>query len=134
MLMLSGGCYCGAIRYLAHGSASSQTFCHCDQCQGTTGAPCVAWFTIPRDQFQLLAGNLTQFRSSDHATRSFCPACGTQISFADDALPGEIDITTCSLDNPALAPPKRHIYVHSQVPWLKFSDGLPTFQRSSSEG
>jgi hypothetical protein len=89
---------------------------------------------VARDQLEILSGNLTQFRSSKHATRSFCPACGTQLTFADDALPGEIDIAICSLDDPGLVAPKRHIYVHSQVPWLKFSDGLPTFQRSSSEG
>ena len=130
--MLSGGCYCGAIRYQAQGPASSQSLCHCAMCQGTTGAPCVAWFTVPRAQFQLISGNPTQFRSSNHATRSFCPACGTQLTFADDALPDEIDITTCSLDDAGLAPPKRHLHTQSQVPWLKISDGLPAFSGSSS--
>ncbi len=130
--MLSGGCYCGAIRYQAQGPASSQSLCHCAMCQGTTGAPCVAWFTVPRAQFQLISGKPTQFRSSNHATRGFCPACGTQLTFADDALPGEIDITTCSLDDAGLAPPKRHIHTQSQVPWLIVSDGLPAFPGSSS--
>lgn len=132
--MLTGGCYCGAIRYQTPGPVSNQANCHCSQCRGTTGAPCVAWFTVPRDQFQLLSGMPTSFRSSNYATRSFCPICGTQISFADDNLGSEIDITTCSLDDPMLAPPHHHIYTDSQVGWLTLGDGLPTFHRSKSEG
>ncbi|UUZ46692.1 GFA family protein [Massilia sp. B-10] len=92
----------------------------------------MAWVTVARGQFQLLSGQPTQFRSSNHATRSFCPVCGTQLTFADDGLPGEIDITICSLDDPGLAPPRRHIHTQSQVPWLQFSDGLPVFSGSSA--
>lgn len=132
--MLTGSCYCGAIRYQAQGPAASQSLCHCEMCQRTTGAPCVAWFTVPRAQFELLSGNPTQFRSSNHGTRSFCPTCGTQLTFADDALPDEIDITTCSLDDPSQAPPKRHLYTRSQRSWLKLSDGLPAFSGSSGAG
>ncbi|SHH68019.1 GFA family protein [Massilia sp. CF038] len=132
--MLRGGCYCGAIRYEVTGVVTSQSLCHCVQCRRTTGAPCVAWFTAPRERFQLVAGTPASFRSSDHASRGFCAACGTQLTFADDNFPGEIDLTTCSLDNPALVPPGRHIYTHSQLPWLKVADGLPTFKHSSVEG
>jgi hypothetical protein len=131
--MLTGGCYCGAIRYETAGPVSSQANCHCEMCRGTTGAPCVAWFTVPRAAFRLVCGFPTRFRSSDHATRSFCPTCGTQISFADDALQDEIDITTCSLDDPNQVPPRHHIFTDSQIPWLKLGDGLPTYRRSKSE-
>lgn len=132
--MLSGGCYCGAIRYETSGPVSSQSLCHCVQCRATTGAPCVAWFSVPRAQLRFLKGRPTQFRSSEHAVRCFCPVCGTQLSFADDASPEEIDLTTCSLDSPELVPPRRHIYTHSQLPWLKVADSLPTFKHSSAEG
>jgi hypothetical protein len=89
---------------------------------------------VPRDQFQLLSGTPSQFRSSNHAVRSFCPACGTQLTFADDTLPQEIDISTASLDEPERVPPKRHIHTENQLSWLKLADGLPAFRRSSSEG
>ena len=131
--MLAGGCFCGAIRYEAAGPASSHALCHCEMCRRTTGAPCVAWFTVARSAYRLLSGTPTSFRSSTHGTRTFCPACGTQLTFADDASPDEVDVTTCSLDDPALAPPASHIYVHSQVPWLALADGLPRHQRSRAE-
>lgn len=132
--MLTGGCYCGAIRYEATGSVFYQTMCHCTMCRGTTGAPCVAWFTVAAHGFKLLSGTPSQFRSSDHATRAFCPTCGTQISFADDASPEEIDVTTCSLDQPEQLPPHCHIFTRSQIAWLTLGDTLPRYAGGRAEG
>lgn len=132
--MLTGGCYCGAIKYAASNDTINQANCHCEMCRGTTGAPCVAWFTVPASRFHFLSGHPTHFRSSQHATRTFCPTCGTQLTFIDDAYADEIDITTCSLDNPNLVPPQSHIYIRSQVNWLKLADSLPRYQGSRSEG
>lgn len=132
--MRTGACYCKAIRYAVPDSVSHSTNCHCEMCRGTTGAPFVAWFTVPADQFVLVSGAPASFRSSSHGTRTFCPACGTQISFADDATPGDIDITTCSLDDPNSVPPHSHIFTQSKVSWLILADGLPQYRRSRSEG
>ena len=131
--MLTGGCFCKAIRYEAGERASDATVCHCTLCRGTTGAPCVAWFSVERSVFRFTQGSPTEFRSSEHATRTFCARCGTQLSFADDASPREIDITTCSLDLPTDAAPQDHTFTESQLTWLTFADGLPRFKRSRSE-
>jgi len=37
--MLTGGCFCGAIRYEADGAPFRETNCHCSICHRTTGAP-----------------------------------------------------------------------------------------------
>lgn len=132
--MLTGGCYCKAIRYEAADCAINPTNCHCTMCRGTTGGPCVAWFSVHMADFRYTRGSPTRFRSSEHATRTFCPVCGTQLTFADVASPDEIDITTCSLDDPGQAEPQAHIFTASQVPWLHLADGLPRYQRSRSEG
>lgn len=131
--MITGGCYCGAIRYETDGQATSQSICHCTMCRGTTGAPCVAWFSVPSGSFRLIKGEPARFRSSDHATRSFCPACGTQLSFTEDASPEETDVTTCSLDEPGAMAPHSHIFTSSAVPWLSRADGLPQYPRSRTQ-
>ena len=131
--MLTGGCYCGAIRYEVTGEPVNRTICHCDMCRGTTGAPCVAWFTVPASRFKLAGAAPTHFRSSAHATRTFCAVCGTQLTFADDASPGEIDVSTCSLQDPAAAAPTTQIYTDSRVAWFHCSDELPRCARSRSE-
>ncbi len=132
--MLTGGCFCRAIRYEASDTTINRTNCHCTMCRGTTGAPCVAWFSVPIANFRFTAGSPTLFRSSAHATRAFCAICGTQLTFSDDASPDEVDITTCSLDVGTGVEPQDHTFTDSQVPWLKLDDGLPRFQRSRSEG
>lgn len=132
--MLTGGCFCGAIRYQASGQVFNQTNCHCEICRRTTGAPCVAWFSVSTAGFRLVIGTPAKFRSSDHATRTFCPTCGTQLTFSDDASPEETDVSTCSLDNPGAAAPCDHTFTSSQLSWLNIGDSLPRFSRSRSEG
>ena len=132
--MLTGGCYCGAIRYEASGPVFHPTLCHCTVCRRMTGAPCVAWFTVGSQGYTLLKGKPSRFRSSDHAIRTFCPTCGTQLTFADDDTPEEIDVTTCSLDEPDKVPPRNHIYTRSRVAWLKLADGLPEYTGGRTDG
>ena len=48
--------------------------------------------------------------------------------------PGEIDVTTCSLDDPAAFRPIHHSWVSHSPPWLRFGDDLPVYERSSTEG
>lgn len=128
--MLIGGCFCGAIRYEASGTAHHQTNCHCSICRRTTGAPFVTWFSVPRSGFRLVQGTPARFRSSPTATRSFCPGCGTQLTFEQDRAPGEIDVTTCSLDDPEGMPPQDHTYTRSKLGWIKLADGLREYRTS----
>ena len=130
--MLTGGCFCGRVRYEAEGAPFNESSCHCSICRRTTGAPFVTWFSVPRAQFRL-TGEPTRFRSSGKATRSFCAQCGTQISFELDGAE-EIDVTTCSLDDPNDVPPIDHIHTSSRLEWVKLADGLPQFRESRKEG
>jgi hypothetical protein len=130
--MLTGGCFCGRVRYEAEGAPFDQTNCHCSICRRTTGAPFVAWFSVPRLRLRV-TGEPTRFRSSSKATRSFCAQCGTQISFERDGAE-EIDVTTCSLDQPGDVPPLDHIHTASRLEWVKLADGLPQFRESRQQG
>jgi hypothetical protein len=130
--MLTGGCFCGRVRYEAEGTPFNQTNCHCSICRRTTGAPFVAWFSVARSQLRL-TGEPKRFRSSGKATRSFCPDCGAQISFELDGA-DEIDITTCSLDDPNRVSPVDHTWTGSRLAWVKLTDGLPQFREGRQEG
>src|SRR5262245_21898418 len=108
--MLQGGCFCGRIRYEVAGRPFHETNCHCSICRRTTGAPFVAWFSVRPSEFRFVEGDPSHFRSSGKGSRSFCPHCGTQLTFQADDHPDEVDITTCSLDHPAAVPPRDHTY------------------------
>jgi len=131
--MLTGGCFCGRVRYEAEGTPFNETNCHCSICRRTTGAPFVTWFSVPRSQFYM-TGEPTRFRSSGQGTRSFCPRCGTQISFELQGAADEIDVSTCSLDEPERVPPADHTRTASRLAWVKLADGLPQFREGRQEG
>jgi len=65
------------------------------------------------------------YRSSPEGERSFCSACGTQISFTASYLPGLIDITVGSLDHPEVLAPVLHFWDSKRLPWIRFADDLP---------
>lgn len=131
--MLEGRCCCGEIRYQTNGTPSSPTVCHCRTCRRASGAPCVAWFTVPSTSFQFIAGTPRRFRSSRHAVRTFCPACGTALTFQSERSPNEIDITTCSLQDPEAVAPKDQTWTASRVSWSATLHALPAHVHSRDE-
>lgn len=128
--MLKGSCFCGAIRYEATGTPFHETNCHCSICRRMSGAPFVAWFSVRKSDFRFAQGAPTRFRSTPKGTRSFCPRCGTQLTFEHDDAADEIDVTTCSLDNPEQLPPRDHTRTSSRLQWVKLADGLPEYREA----
>ncbi|HEY4253052.1 MAG TPA: GFA family protein [Roseomonas sp.] len=131
--MLTGGCFCGHVRYEAGGTPFHPTICHCSMCRRVAGAPMVAWFSVPRAAYRVTAGTPTRFASSDRAMRSFCPRCGTPLTFEGDYCPDEIDITTLSLDDPEAMPPGDHSHVAAKLGWVALADGLPAFRATRAD-
>jgi hypothetical protein len=133
-MMLRGGCFCRAVRYEIDAEPTNQTICHCTMCRHVAGAPSVAWFSVPPDSVRFVAGEPQRFKSSEHATRSFCPDCGTTLTYQSTRSPGDLDITTCSLDEPDQAAPRDHTFVRSKLSWVTMADGLPTYPTTRSAG
>ncbi len=57
MSTVTGGCFCGAVRFEVAGPEKYACYCHCRSCQHAAGAPVVAWATYARDTFLLTAGD-----------------------------------------------------------------------------
>jgi hypothetical protein len=131
--MLQGGCFCGRIRYKVTSAPFHETNCHCSICRRTTGAPFVAWFSVRPSEFRWVSGAPSHFRSSSKASRSFCAHCGTQLTFQSDDYPDEIDVTTCSLDQPEAVPPRDHTYTGNKLPWIWLSDRLAQYPQARGQ-
>lgn len=133
-MILSGGCCCGAVRYETAERVFHATTCHCPTCRKASGAPCVAWFSVPLADFKVISGEPAEYKSSLHVTRGFCAECGTQLTYQHDGYCAYIDVTLCSLDDPESTRPDDHTFVHHRLSWMVTNDGLPEYPRSRAEG
>jgi hypothetical protein len=77
-----------------------------------------------------IAGELRVHESSPGCRRSFCPRCGSQIHFTADEMPGLVDFTIGSLDDPDALPPTLHYWESKRVAWLHVADSLPRYPES----
>lgn len=132
--MIQGQCLCGEVRYEAHGEPFNATLCHCTDCRKASGAPALAWFSVPTDALRWTAGRPRLYRSSSAAVRGFCAACGTTLTWQSDEWPDEIDVTIASLDDPEALPPADHTFVRSRLGWIKVCDGLPEYETTRAAG
>jgi hypothetical protein len=131
--MLKGGCFCSFVRYVADATPFHEANCHCSVCRRTSGAPYVTWFSVPLRAFRWTSGEPSSFASSNHGTRTFCPRCGTPLTFSSRHFSEEIDITVASLDEPSEVPPKADIHVGTKLPWVVLDRALPS-HASDREG
>ncbi len=118
MSVREGGCLCGAVRYRVSGTPQYSAICHCSSCRKAAGAPSVAWQTYEWQQFELLSGKPRTYRSSPGVQRTFCENCGTPLTFSSEQRPGQIDITSISLDDPNDSPPDREVWLEEKLNWV----------------
>lgn len=130
--MITGGCLCGATRYEISADARYTSFCHCEDCRKASGAPLVAWTFFPAGSLAWSKGTPKMIRFAGRE-RTFCPECGSPLSFFDPDIPGEFEVTTCSLEHPESFPPKDHNWVIDQLPWMKTADHLPRHDTYTTE-
>lgn len=128
--MLTGGCSCGKIRYEISGEAIGNTVCHCADCRRASGAPFIGWMSVARAVFRFVAGAPKSYASSAQVERSFCPDCGTPLTYRHAAFADEVDVATGTLDDPGAAPPEHHTWTSQQLAWIRLDDGLPRYPRS----
>src|SRR5262245_40709583 len=101
---IRGGCLCGAVRYEATGRPFNITHCHCSDCRRSAAAPFVTWASFTRTSFRFTTGQPRELQWAGRV-RSFCPQCGTPLTFMMAPDAEEVDVTVCSFDNPAIVTP-----------------------------
>lgn len=117
---IKGGCFCGAVRYRVTGPVLVSAQCHCDDCRKTMGATSVSWFTVNEVDFHWVNAEPSQFASSAPVVRTFCPNCGTSLTYQHGNRQGQIDITSGSLDKPEKIIPTKDIFCSEKLSWVPF--------------
>lgn len=122
---LEGGCLCGAVRYRITPPPLDAAYCHCRLCQKASGAPAMAWVSVPPERFAYVTGAPAVYRSSEWAAREFCGACGSPLVFRYGDPTRPVDVAVTSLDTPESVIPEYHIWTASRVGWFDTADSLP---------
>jgi len=123
---ISGGCYCGKVRYRTTPVSNEVTECHCSQCRKQSGHRYAAVDARGGDVQIEGAENITWFRASNQAERGFCARCGSHLfwrSLSND----DMGILAASIDEPSGVHLARHIFVEDKGDYYEITDGLPQF-------
>ena len=124
--IITGGCLCGSVRYEATDEPYDITHCHCLDCRRSSGAPFVTWASFRRSSFSFTGGKPRELSWAGRL-RSFCPRCGTPLTFIAAPVAEEIDVTVCSFDQPGVVTPADHTWVEDRLPWIRLGDNLPAY-------
>jgi len=124
VMMLEGGCFCGAVRYRMAGPPIYVNCCHCRDCQTLTGSAFALNAMIERDRVTVLQGD----PAPDKEGGMRCPACGVLLwgfhpLFGDRIL----FLRAGTLDESERLKPDAHFFVRSKHPWVTLAGDIPAF-------
>ena len=124
---LSGGCFCGAVRYTVADEFAYALNCHCSNCRRTTGSAFKPFAGIPRRKLNLNEGaDELLIHGEDKAHDAHCRRCGSLLySVVRDGAWVHVAMGTLA-DDPAIRP-SAHIFVGSKAPWYVIEDQLSQF-------
>ena len=133
---ITGGCYCGKVRYEARAFLKDAYYCHCRMCQRTSGAPAEIAVLVEPGSLHFIAGRPKFHRTSPFGERGFCPECGSRLVWkgVGDSHPEWTNLAIGCLDAPEKVVPTSHQCVESQLPWYQFQDGLPRLRSEDVPG
>jgi hypothetical protein len=126
----SGGCLCGAIRYISSADPAVAGHCQCVDCRKSSGSGHCSHLAVPRDAVTT-TGTATEYSrpaDSGHIVRrAFCPTCGAPLYSRNDAMPEMIFIRASSLDDPEVFKPQMVVFASRAPSWDCMDRALPTF-------
>jgi hypothetical protein len=130
---LDGGCLRGRVRYRLHAPPFDAGYCHCTLCRRASGAPALAFATVPAHVLEWLRGEPGRYSWSDFGERGFCRDCGTPLFMRVEHQPDTIDFTIATLDRPDEVRPGFHIWRRTKIGWFETADALPRFEEFRSQ-
>jgi len=132
-MKLTGGCYCGKIRYEAKGEPVLRGLCHCRECQYISGGGANVALGMPLSGFHYTKGEPKVFERVDleqPVKRQFCPDCGTSLASLPPALAEIIVLKVGTLDDPAsYGAPDLAMYCTEKQDFHYLPENLPQFDR-----
>src|SRR5262245_33522459 len=128
MVMQTGGCHCGRVRFEVDGAPSAVVECNCSVC---TRKGYLHWI-VPRSAFRLISGaaELSTYRFGTRvAQHHFCRHCGVGSFYVPRSHPDGIDVNARCLDGVDAASLPR-----SSFDGRNWEDAIDEFRGGQREG
>jgi N-acetylglutamate synthase-like GNAT family acetyltransferase len=130
----TGGCLCGAVRFVAREALGPGGYCHCEDCRRCTGGAFNLSVRCSADGFEILQGAPKGFTKAGDSgqllTRWFCGDCGSPLYTSSPRHPEAVYLKAGVLDDPSLVKPAHQAWTSRRVAWSTIPDDLPAFEHS----
>ena len=129
---VTGGCFCGTLRYQACVNENLVLLCHCTNCQRHSGSAYRVVVGIANDNFKLTSGEFASYEQAAESgslrSRTYCPDCGTNI-YAKTIGEGLSfwGLRVGTVDQRKELAPVAQIWTRSAQPWA-IIDSLPQYE------
>lgn len=129
-MTITGGCLCGAVRYVCDAEPMMAGHCHCVDCRKSSGSGRCSHMAVPEDAIAISGAVSLYERAADSGNlvaRAFCPTCGAPVFSRNAGMPGMVFLRASSLDDPELFKPTLVVYASRAPSWDQPAGGLPSF-------
>lgn len=127
-MSITGGCFCGRIRYETTAPLRPARACHCSRCRKAFSGAGSTYAEIEPGSFRWLEGHalLTRYEAMPGWGMAFCSQCGTTLcGWHGEDVHG---VTLGSVDGDPGVQIEMHIYVGSRAPWDQIGGDTPQFE------
>ena len=125
---VTGRCYCGTVRFSFPAEPIAVRACWCRDCQYLSSGNASVNAIFRSEGFEL-EGSISRYVSTADSgsvmTRSFCPACGTQLFSEAADRPHLMVVRIGALDNREIGGPASFIWTASAPGWAHIDPNLP---------
>jgi hypothetical protein len=130
--LITGRCFCGAVRFRLDSPPVSTRACWCRDCQYLSSGNAsinLIFASLSLEISGATAEYLSRADSGKIMRRRFCPTCGTPLFSEATCQPDFVVVRAGALDDPEIGRPASVIWTSSAPRWGFVDANLPRFER-----
>lgn len=130
-MTFTGGCQCGAVRYVINADTLKGYACHCRECQKQSASAFGLSVPVFEADFTIKGETQVWSRPTDSGSITdchFCPKCGSRLYHSGRSGREWVTVKGGSFDEPGAIPLVANIWVRRKASWIALPEGLPQWE------
>jgi hypothetical protein len=129
----TGGCLCGALRYVAEGEPLYTGHCYCEDCRKASVSGFIPFIGFAASAMRFSGETLkyvSKAANGGDSVRNSCPVCGGLVFGGEVGKVESHTVYAGSLDDPSVFQPRIAIFTHGRPAWAVIPPDLTVFERA----